>query len=76
MRFLGLIVCFSFLSLLINRLVFTNISQEPTITEFYFFPNSAPWEITAGPDRNLWFTEVIGNRIGRITPSGVMLLKG
>jgi streptogramin lyase len=26
--------------------------------------------ITAGPDGNIWFTELYGNRIGRITPSG------
>jgi streptogramin lyase len=32
----------------------------------------APWleEITAGPDGNVWFTEHIGGRIGRITPTG------
>jgi streptogramin lyase len=29
-----------------------------------------PFGITAGPDGNVWFTELIGNRIGRITPSG------
>jgi len=28
--------------------------------------------ITAGPDGNLWFTEFDGNRIGRITPAGVV----
>src|SRR2546422_8481106 len=28
--------------------------------------------ITAGPDGNLWFTELNGNRIGRITPTGVI----
>jgi streptogramin lyase len=28
--------------------------------------------ITAGPDGNLWFTESPGNRIGRITPAGVV----
>ena len=35
---------------------------------------SAPCEITAGPDGNLWFTEcnINGNSIGRITPSGVI----
>jgi IPTL-CTERM motif len=31
-----------------------------------------PVGITAGPDGNLWFTEVSGNRIGRITPLGVV----
>jgi len=32
----------------------------------------APLGITAGPDGNLWFTESNGNRIGRITPLGVV----
>jgi streptogramin lyase len=31
--------------------------------------NPTPWGITAGPDRYLWFTEAIGNRIGRINPT-------
>ena len=26
--------------------------------------------ITGGPDGNVWFTELVGNRIGRITPAG------
>jgi hypothetical protein len=26
----------------------------------------------AGPDGNLWFTEALGNKIGRITPAGVI----
>jgi streptogramin lyase len=29
---------------------------------------SQPFEITAGPDGNLWFTELAGNKIGRIDP--------
>jgi streptogramin lyase len=29
-----------------------------------------PFGITAGPDGNVWFTELVGNRIGRVTPSG------
>ena len=33
---------------------------------------ASPFEITAGPDGNLWFTENVGNRIGRITPAGVV----
>src|SRR5258706_4936915 len=28
--------------------------------------------ITRGPDGNLWFTEYAANRIGRITPNGVV----
>ena len=30
----------------------------------------APFEIAAGPDGNIWFTEFRANRIGSITPSG------
>ena len=33
---------------------------------------SYPGAITAGPDGNLWFTEHIGNRVGRITPRGAV----
>ena len=35
-------------------------------------PCAHPYGITAGPDGNLWFTEFPGNRIGRITPAGVV----
>jgi virginiamycin B lyase len=34
--------------------------------------NSSPAGIAAGPDGNLWFTEQAGDRIGRITPHGVV----
>ena len=33
---------------------------------------SQPYSITVGPDRNLWFTEVNANKIGRITTKGVI----
>lgn len=33
---------------------------------------SGPAEITQGSDGNYWFTERSGNRIGRITPAGVV----
>jgi virginiamycin B lyase len=33
-------------------------------------PDSKPIYIHAGPDGDMWFTELTGNRIGRITPSG------
>jgi streptogramin lyase len=35
-------------------------------------PYSDPFAITTGPDGNLWFTELIGDKIGRITTSGVI----
>jgi streptogramin lyase len=43
------------------------------ITEFPVpTPNSQPAGITRGSDGNLWFTEAVGDKIGRITPSGVI----
>ena len=44
------------------------------ITEFSagITTGSGPVGITAGPDGNLWFTEIGGNRIGRITPTGTV----
>jgi virginiamycin B lyase len=35
-------------------------------------PDSQPTAITAGPDGALWFTESVGNKIGRITTSGAV----
>jgi len=32
----------------------------------------APFGIATGPDGNVWFAETGANRIGRITPSGVV----
>ncbi len=34
--------------------------------------NAQPWGITVGPDGNLWFAENTGNKIGRVTPLGVV----
>jgi virginiamycin B lyase len=54
-------------------LVATARSLPAQIVEFPV-PTAAsrPYTIVAGPDGNLWFTESDGNRIGRITPSGVI----
>jgi streptogramin lyase len=35
-------------------------------------PVAGPTALTLGPDGNFWFAEGLGNRIGRITPSGVI----
>jgi streptogramin lyase len=45
-----------------------------TVTEFStgITPGSQPYDIVAGPDGNLWFTELGANRIGRITPAGAV----
>lgn len=43
-----------------------------------YYGGTDPWNITSGPDGNVWFTEFevqfdgYGNRIGRITPAGVI----
>jgi hypothetical protein len=42
------------------------------ITEFPATPHSGLQDITVGPDGNLWFTELGGHRIGRITMAGVI----
>jgi len=61
------------------------VTTQGKITEFPVpTTNGHPWEITHGPDGNLWFTEIgdnlhhypggaeiiEGNKIGRITPQG------
>src|SRR6266849_5962704 len=44
-----------------------------TITEFPVpTAGSNPGGITLGPDGKMWFTEQSGNKIGRITTSGVI----
>ena len=46
---------------------------QVTINEFNVpTAGSQPWGIASGPDGNLWFTEAYGNKIGRITPGGVI----
>ena len=49
-------------------------ANAATVTEFSagITPGSRPEGITAGPDGNLWFTEFDGDRIGRITPTGLV----
>jgi len=32
-------------------------------------PGSSPFAIAAGPDRRVWFTELVANKIGAIRPS-------
>lgn len=47
-------------------------SPDAAIDEFPIpTAGSTPAYITAGPDGNLWFTEYMSHKIGRITPAGV-----
>jgi len=43
-----------------------------TILAEYDLPtqDALPWDITLGPDGNMWFTELAGRNIGRIKPKG------
>ena len=43
------------------------VKKYPTLTGA-----SGPSSITRGPDGNLWFTQSLANKIGRITPAGVI----
>jgi streptogramin lyase len=49
-------------------------TQAQIVTEFSagISPNASHWDITAGPDGNLWFTEINRDRIGQITLAGVV----
>jgi len=46
------------------------MSSKGAVTRFQV--TGRPEGITAGPDGNLWFTEVAADRIGRMTPAGVL----
>lgn len=35
-------------------------------------PGSQAWDMTVGPDQNLWFTEYFGNNVGRISMTGAL----
>ncbi len=49
-------------------------SSKPTFTTFQVpTANSHVVFIAVGPDRNLWFTEQFAGKIGRMTPSGVII---
>ena len=44
-----------------------------SVTEFPV-AGASPSHIASGPDGNLWFTDLNGNRIGRITTSGIVTM--
>jgi streptogramin lyase len=52
-------------------LLYSSFATGPSITKFST-PHQSPYQITNGPDGNVWFTEDTDNVIGKITPSGVV----
>jgi streptogramin lyase len=45
-------------------------ASTPTITEYALSdPTAHPWNMTTGPDGNIWFTEKWGNKVGYINPT-------
>src|SRR5438105_1035777 len=63
-----LLVCFA---------VTPAMAQTPDAYGFTAFPtptaNSRPIGLASGPDGNIWFAELVGNRIGRVTPTGAIV---
>jgi streptogramin lyase len=58
---------------LITGLAFVPFSSPFPILEFVVpTGGSEPRGIAAGPDGNIWFTELFGNKIGRITMAGTI----
>jgi virginiamycin B lyase len=50
-----------------------SVANAQVVSDNYIVPtaNSRPHGIVAGPDGNLWFAEFSGNKIGRVSTSGV-----
>jgi streptogramin lyase len=51
----------------------TQVGPPTTTTEFPLpTPGAGPFSIALGSDGNVWFTEVNGNKIGKISPTGAI----
>src|ERR1700730_441861 len=62
-----------FSAVLMCLLSFTARAAGPSITEFDILtPGGGPGGIVAALDGNVWFTEASANKIGRITPNGIV----
>src|ERR1700693_2055878 len=54
--------------------VLAAVASGQPVTEFPVpTANALPVGIVSGPDGALWFTELLGNKIGRITTAGVII---
>lgn len=48
------------------------ITTAGVVTEYPVPSGNVPWQITAGPDGALWFSETYSNNIGRMTTAGAV----
>ncbi|MDQ3680440.1 MAG: hypothetical protein M3378_07845 [Actinomycetota bacterium] len=72
-RSAGRLLAVTLVALTTTVLVGGGAQAEQRIMEFPVpTPASEPAGIARGSDNNLWFTESAGNKIGRITPAGVI----
>jgi streptogramin lyase len=55
-----------------GRIVKTSIAAPATNVAYPTSAGSYPNDIKLGPDGNLWFTELLGTSIARITPGGAI----
>jgi streptogramin lyase len=69
-RLLG--ACSALATALVLAIVTPSASAAPTISEFPITGGNGPREMTLGPDGNVWFVEAGANRIGKVTPAGVV----
>ncbi|MEO8973007.1 MAG: Virginiamycin B lyase [Ktedonobacteraceae bacterium] len=68
------VLLFTLFTLMLSPTTFAHTVPKKAgqITEYSLPKNSDPQGITTGSDGNLWFTEYIRGKIGRITPQGTI----
>ena len=61
---------------LIAVIATASLSTIATAQQIVEYPpiagNVRPSSIVLGPDGNYWFTEIFGDKVGRVTPAGVV----
>jgi virginiamycin B lyase len=59
---------------LVDKLTLSPTTDNVTASSAYTIPtaSSYPWDITAGPDGNMWFTEAGAKQVGVVTPTGAI----
>src|SRR5439155_19274376 len=70
---LSRVVMLAVIAVMASAVLASPAQAAKRITEFPLpTPFSGPFEVTAGPDGNIWFTEWSASRIGRMTKGGTV----